>query len=95
MPNEWGNIHLLCTDGLTRHVSDDRIAERLGSMKSARQVCEDLLQDALDGGGTDNITILVGRAPFQARKRRHTSAALYSAATTGADFVTNPRRNHE
>ena len=62
MPNEWGNIHLLCTDGLTRHVSDDRIAERLGSMKSARQVCEDLLQDALDGGGTDNITILVGRA---------------------------------
>jgi len=43
-------------------VSDDRIAERLGSMKSARKVCEDLLQDALDGGGTDNITILVGRA---------------------------------
>ena len=62
MPNEWGNIHLLCTDGLTRHVSDDRIAERLASMQSARQVCEDLLQDALDGGGTDNITILVGRA---------------------------------
>jgi hypothetical protein len=24
-------------------------------------VCESLLQDALDGGGTDNITILVGR----------------------------------
>lgn len=61
MPLDWGITHLLCTDGLTRHVSDDRIAERLGSMKSARQVCEDLLQDALDGGGTDNITILVGR----------------------------------
>jgi serine/threonine protein phosphatase PrpC len=30
-------------------------------MTSARQVCEDLLQDALDDGGTDNITILVGR----------------------------------
>jgi hypothetical protein len=25
-------------------------------------VCEELLQDALDGGGTDNITIIVGRA---------------------------------
>jgi serine/threonine protein phosphatase PrpC len=24
-------------------------------------VCEQLLQDALDGGGTDNITIIVGR----------------------------------
>jgi len=31
-------------------------------MRSARQACEDLLQDALDGGGTDNITIIVGRA---------------------------------
>jgi serine/threonine protein phosphatase PrpC len=61
-PNCWDNIHLLCTDGLTKHVSDERIAERLATMQSARQVCEDLLQDALDGGGTDNITIVVGRA---------------------------------
>ena len=60
--NTWEHIHLLCSDGLTRHVSDDRIAEQLRSMTSARQVCEALLQDALDGGGTDNITILVGRA---------------------------------
>ena len=30
-------------------------------MTSAQQVCEDLLQDALDGGGSDNITIIVGR----------------------------------
>jgi len=62
IPNSWGTVHLLCSDGLTKHVSDERIAERLGGMKSARQVCEDLLQDALDGGGTDNITIVVGRA---------------------------------
>jgi len=31
-------------------------------MQSAQQVCQDLLQDALDEGGTDNITIIVGRA---------------------------------
>jgi protein phosphatase len=47
---------------LTKHVSDERIAERLASMESARQVCERLLQDALDAGGTDNVTIVVGRA---------------------------------
>jgi hypothetical protein len=41
---------------------DERIAERLGGMTSARQVCEALLQDALDAGGTDNITIIVGRS---------------------------------
>lgn len=58
----WGNVHLLCTDGLTKHVTDERITERLAAMTSAKQVCEQLLQDALDGGGSDNITIIVGRA---------------------------------
>ena len=59
--NDWADTHLLCSDGLTKHVSDARIAERLATMTSARQACEGLLQDALDGGGTDNITIIVGR----------------------------------
>jgi serine/threonine protein phosphatase PrpC len=43
-------------------VPDERTRERLLSMTSSRQVCEDLLQDALDGGGKDNITIVVRRA---------------------------------
>lgn len=58
----WGDVNLLCSDGLTRYVPDDRIAERLRGMTSARQCCEALLQDALDAGGKDNITILVGRS---------------------------------
>jgi protein phosphatase len=65
LPNSWSTIHLLCSDGLTRHVSDERISEVLGSMKSAQQACEDLLQEALDGGGRDNITVIVGRAVAQ------------------------------
>jgi protein phosphatase len=58
----WGTVVLLCSDGLTKHVSDERIRERLRSMTSARQACEDLLHDALDDGGSDNITLIVGRA---------------------------------
>jgi protein phosphatase len=58
----WGTVVLLCSDGLTRHVSDERIRDRLRSMGSARQVCEDLLAEALEDGGSDNITVLVGRA---------------------------------
>jgi serine/threonine protein phosphatase PrpC len=61
LANAWGLVHLLCSDGLTRHVSDDRIRERIAGMASARQLCEALLQDALDGGGADNITIIAGR----------------------------------
>jgi protein phosphatase len=59
------DVVLLCSDGLTKHVPNEHIRERLGAMTSAKQVCEDLLQEALDGGGSDNITILVGRATPQ------------------------------
>ena len=58
----WGAVLLLCSDGLTGHVSDERIRGRLAAMTSAKQVCEDLLREALDGGGSDNVTIIVGRA---------------------------------
>jgi len=58
----WGHVVLLSSDGLTNDVSDKRIRERLRPMTSARQACEDLLQEALEGGGSDNITIIVGRA---------------------------------
>jgi len=57
----WDTVVLLCSDGLTRHVTDERIRDRLRTMTSARQVCEDLVQDALDGGGSDNITVVVRR----------------------------------
>jgi serine/threonine protein phosphatase PrpC len=62
LDHAWDTVGLLCSDGLTRHVSDERIGQRLREMTSAKQVCQDLLQDALEGGGTDNITILVGRS---------------------------------
>ena len=62
LKSEWNYVHLLCSDGLTKHVSDARIAERLQAMTSCREGCEQLLQDALDGGGSDNITIIIGTA---------------------------------
>lgn len=61
LEQRWGDIGLMCSDGLTKHVPDDHIRERLLSMSSARQACETLLGDALDAGGSDNITIVVGR----------------------------------
>jgi protein phosphatase len=58
---DWGTVVLLCSDGLTKHVSDERIEQRLANLKSAKQTCEELLQDALDDGGSDNVTIIIGR----------------------------------
>jgi PPM family protein phosphatase len=69
LTQRWGQVGLLCSDGLTKHVPNERIRERLRSMTSARQVCQDLLQDALDAGGTDNITVVVGRTVPSAAER--------------------------
>lgn len=51
----------LCTDGLTKHVSDDRIRERLVSIRSSEEVCRTLVNDALEAGGSDNITVICVR----------------------------------
>jgi len=61
LDQDWDNVSLLCSDGLTKHVSDEQIAHRLKTMTSSTQTCKALIQDALDGGGTDNITVIVGR----------------------------------
>ena len=56
-----GDTVMLCTDGLTKHVSDDRIGELLGASESAARACERLVRAANDGGGTDNTTVIVAR----------------------------------
>ncbi|HEX9166971.1 MAG TPA: PP2C family serine/threonine-protein phosphatase [Gemmatimonadales bacterium] len=57
-----GDVLLLCTDGLTKHVTDARIAERLQQLTSSEQAARGLLDDALAGGGSDNVTVVVMRA---------------------------------
>jgi protein phosphatase len=58
---EAGDVLLLCTDGLTRHVSDERIREILESADDAESGCNRLVDEALAGGGRDNITVVVVR----------------------------------
>lgn len=56
-----GDVLLLCTDGLTRHVGEARIAEILGRAPDAETACRELVADALAGGGHDNVTVIVAR----------------------------------
>jgi protein phosphatase len=56
-----GSVLLFCTDGLTKHVTDDEIAAAIGAHPRSRDVCESLLSLALERGGTDNVTIVVAR----------------------------------
>ena len=52
-----GDRLLLCTDGLTDMVSESSIAEALARSRSAQQICQDLVDLALDAGGRDNVSV--------------------------------------
>ncbi len=54
---EAGDRLLLCTDGLINMVAPERIRQLLAL--PAEQAVELLMQAALDGGGTDNITVVL------------------------------------
>jgi protein phosphatase len=59
--HRWDDVMLLCTDGLTKHVSDDEIRGVLSKVKSAQEICRTLLDLVLERGATDNVTAVVGR----------------------------------
>jgi serine/threonine protein phosphatase PrpC len=58
---EDGDRLLLCTDGLTTHVSDPEIAEVLGRSLPPQATCDALVKLALDGGGKDNVTVVLAQ----------------------------------
>lgn len=61
--SERGCVLLFCTDGLTKHVTDAEIAELCASGMAAEPLARQLLQLALERGGSDNITLVIARAP--------------------------------
>jgi PPM family protein phosphatase len=61
-----GELHdgtqiLLCSDGLTGEVKDDDIADILADETRAQDAVDALIQAALNGGGSDNITVVLLR----------------------------------
>lgn len=56
-----GDAVVLCTDGLTGHVSDEEIVGELSMGHSARASCDALIRLANRRGGGDNVTVVVAR----------------------------------
>ena len=58
---EWqpGDRFLICSDGLTEELSDDRIAHQLKSIRNCQQSAQALIESAKLRGGRDNITVVV------------------------------------
>lgn len=58
---ECGDVVLLCSDGLTNMVSDERIAEMVKSEPDLPSLAEDLIREANENGGKDNISVVLIR----------------------------------
>jgi protein phosphatase len=55
-----GDAFVICSDGLTEHVSDSEIA-KLVSTRPSQDACDHLVALSLERGGTDNVTVIVVR----------------------------------
>jgi len=59
---EQGDSLVLCTDGLTKHVTERQIADVLVDASNAEGACRELVDRALAAGGRDNVTVVVASA---------------------------------
>lgn len=60
-PLHAGDAFVLCSDGLTGHVTDAEIRSCV-SGRSCQQACDALVAATLAGGASDNVTVVVVRA---------------------------------
>ena len=56
-----GDVYLICSDGLTTMVSEERLGELLNSHEQLRDAGEALIAAANAAGGKDNITVVLLR----------------------------------
>jgi protein phosphatase len=59
-PAAIGDRYMLCSDGLSDVVDDTAIEETLRSFSAPQAAAEELVRLALEAGGPDNVTVVVG-----------------------------------
>ncbi|MBW1803349.1 MAG: serine/threonine-protein phosphatase [Deltaproteobacteria bacterium] len=58
---EKGDIFVLCSDGLTDMINDERIKDVLNAGDSVEDIANRLIDAANDAGGKDNVSVIVCR----------------------------------
>ncbi len=61
-PVENGDIFLLCSNGLTDYISDDRISYILSLHMSNERLAQRLISEAIARGADDNLSVIVVRS---------------------------------
>jgi len=60
-----GDVLILCSDGMSRYVKEDKMLEAVSNDGSLNQACEEVIEAAKSGGSDDNITCVLVRAAEQ------------------------------
>ncbi len=80
-PARDGDVYLICSDGLTGMLPEERVAEILRSRSSLEQAARALVDDANARGGKDNITVLL----FKLGEEVDAAAGKESDTLSGAE----------
>jgi PPM family protein phosphatase len=94
VPTAPGDVFLLCSDGLTTMVGEERIREVLAGVPSVKEAVRALVEEANRAGGRDNITALAFRLEDAAAPQRapESPTLVGSAAEEAGLTATEVRR---
>jgi protein phosphatase len=76
-----GDRILLCSDGLTNELSDERIASTLRQLADPQEAARELVRLARAAGGSDNITVVVVDVVDDDGRSQQASAALAGSSS--------------
>ena len=91
VPVQPGDYLLLCSDGLTRMVTEPALADAISELRDPQRICDYLIDAANRNGGADNITVIVVQVAGSWWRRLATLAGLWRRdASGGHDAETHP-----
>jgi serine/threonine protein phosphatase PrpC len=104
MEVEEGTEFLLCTDGITRHVSDNELRQLLVVSNDLNEVCNELKRRCYERGAEDNLTVVLVRvgkhvdaedrlAELEPTITPETQATAYAAADAGYQTMVGTQSN--
>lgn len=89
---EPGDRWLLCSDGLSSYVAEERITAALASKDDAETVANRLIKESLDQGAPDNVTVVVVDIDGSGDSAHHPSITVGSASDPLAIEGESPRK---
>ena len=82
-----GDVYLLCSDGLTTMLREERIREVLAGSATLEQAVDSLVREANEAGGRDNITVVAFRLEAKEAPVAEEGATLVGPAAEEAGLT--------